>query len=60
MKKENNYFFCYSKDLSNFLKANGISYITKSINPKNKLTFTLFEKDNQLISTLKDYKVQNQ
>ncbi|UOQ47781.1 hypothetical protein MUN88_17260 [Gracilibacillus caseinilyticus] len=60
MKKENNYFFCYSPDLSKEIKRNGISYITKSINPKNGLYYTLFEKDDRLREVLAQYKKQYQ
>lgn len=46
------YFFCYTKSMSNHLKENGIDYLFKAISIKNKKIFTLYEKSPELQTAL--------
>ncbi|WP_342598800.1 hypothetical protein MHB48_15190 [Psychrobacillus sp. FSL H8-0483] len=54
MTKE--YFFCYTKSMSNHLKECGINYIMKSRSIKNNQIFTLYAKSPELQKALDEYK----
>lgn len=45
---ENKFFYCYSIKLKDFLKSQGLNYITKALNPKSKKPYFLFEKSLEL------------
>jgi hypothetical protein len=45
---ENKYFYCYSMPLKDFLKSQGLKYITKAINPRTNTTYFMFEKGEDL------------
>ena len=51
-----NYFFCYNKKVSDFLKSKGIEYITVAIEPKSKRFFSLYYIDDKLKKSLQEYK----
>ncbi|MFB5088629.1 DUF5659 domain-containing protein [Psychrobacillus sp. PGGUH221] len=56
MTKE--YFFCYTKSMSIYLKENGIDYLFKAISIKNKKIFTLYKKSPELQRALDSYEKQ--
>lgn len=49
------FFFCYTKSLSLFLRENGIPYIIKANSIKDGNTFTLYVKGEKLQKALDDY-----
>lgn len=51
-----NYFFCYNKRVSDFLKTKGIYHITVAQDPKTKKIFSLFEITTDLQQALNEYK----
>lgn len=55
---ERDFFFCYNPRLSAFLRYKGINYITKAVNPKNNLLFSLYIKNKELQRALNEYKTQ--
>ena len=46
------YFYCYSCRLKNFIKAFGVDYATKAINPNSKTLYFMFEKSEKLNAIL--------
>jgi hypothetical protein len=48
VKLENKFFYCYSVRMKDFLKSQGICYITKALNPKSKRPYFMFEKSQNL------------
>ncbi|MGG3845576.1 hypothetical protein [Aeribacillus composti] len=54
-----NYFFCYNKNVSDFLKSKGIEFITVAIHPKTKKMFSLYKIDDILQKALNEYKEKN-
>ncbi|MGM7635494.1 hypothetical protein [Bacillus sp. Hm123] len=53
---EKDFFFCYSKKLSNFLTYKEIKYITRAINPATKTMFSMYVKNETLQKALDEYK----
>lgn len=51
-----NFFFCYTIELSNYLKENGINYIFKGRSIKDGSIFTLYQKTEKLQNLLNDFK----
>lgn len=49
------YFFCYTKSMSLYLKENGINYLFKAISIKNNQIFTLYKKTDELQKALDSY-----
>lgn len=47
MTKKSNYFFCYSKRLSDFLQKENIQFITVAKDVKTDRFFSLYEIDNK-------------
>lgn len=45
---ENNYFYCYSCKLKDFLKSQNLRYIMKGLHYKSKRPFFMFEKSKEL------------
>jgi len=45
---ENKYFYCYSVRMKDFLKSQGLAYITKALNPKTNRPYFMFEKSKEL------------
>lgn len=45
---ENNLFYCYSVKMKDFIKSQGINYITKAIHPKTSRVFFIFNKGLEL------------
>lgn len=43
-----NYFYCYSKRMSYFIRSFGISYANRGINSNTKITYYKFEKSERL------------
>lgn len=48
MDKPNDLFYCYSCKMKDFIKSQGISYITKAIHPKTNRVFFIFNKSKEL------------
>lgn len=46
------YFYCYSVRLKSFLKAFGVEYITKGINPHTNTMYFMFERSDKLNAIL--------
>lgn len=51
-----NYFFCYNKRVSDFLKTKEIHHITVAQDPKTKKIFSLFEINDSFKKALDEYK----
>lgn len=45
---ENKYFYCYSIKMKDFIKSQGIDYITKALNPKSQKPYFMFNKSKEL------------
>ena len=45
MKKYNDYFYCYSNNIKEFLMKRGHRYITIAINPNSNMQYWLFKRD---------------
>jgi hypothetical protein len=56
MKAEQNYFFCYSRDLMAKLKKEGFSYICCAIHEKSNKKFWLFERVEGLHGVVSNFK----
>jgi hypothetical protein len=52
---ENKYFYCYSVRLKDFLKSQGLSYITKAINTHSGKPYFMFEKSDFLDGAIKKW-----
>ena len=52
------FFFCYTKELSDFLSQNDLYYIFKAKSIKDNSVFTLYEKSDRLQGLLDEYKNQ--
>ncbi len=50
------YFFCYTKKVSDYLKEKGFEHITVAQDPKTKKIFSLFKINEELQKALKAYK----
>lgn len=53
----NDFFFCYTRILSVYLKERGIPYILKANSVKDGNTFTLYIKTDELQEALREYKL---
>lgn len=56
----NNFFFCYSKSLADYLISNNFEPITVAMNPKNNKLFSLFIRNdsfNQMLTEYNQYKI---
>ena len=49
------FYFSYSKIESDFLKDKGLFYITKAIHPQSKVCFTMWDRNDELLESLKEY-----
>ncbi|MEC1786064.1 hypothetical protein [Schinkia azotoformans] len=49
------FYFSYSKIESDFLKDKGLFYITKAIHPQSKVCFTMWDRTEDLLSSLKEF-----
>ncbi len=49
------YFYCYSFKMKDFIKENGLQYITKAINPKTQTPYFMFEKSQMLDNLIKKW-----
>lgn len=54
-----NYFFCYNKTVSDFMRTKGIHHITVAMDVKTKKIFSLFEITNEFQQALDEYKAQS-
>ena len=52
---DRDFYFCYTKSMSIYLKERGISYIFKAKSIKNSETFTIYLKTSQLQKALDEY-----
>lgn len=53
---KDDFFFCYTKSMSLFLREKGISYIFKGKSIKDSNIFTLYLKGEKLQNALDEYK----
>lgn len=56
---EQDFFFCFTKKLSIFLKEEGISYIIKARSIKDNVIYTVYQKTDELQRALDKYKKIN-
>lgn len=54
--KSSDFFFCYTKSLSLYLKEKGIPYIIKASSIKDGNIFTLYAKGEKLQEALDEFK----
>lgn len=50
------FFYCYNRKVSEFLKSKGISYIHVAMEPKSRKLYSLYYINNELQSALNEYK----
>lgn len=50
-----NYFYCYSKRMSYFIRSFGISYISRGINTNTKISYYKFKKSERLDEIIRLY-----
>lgn len=53
-RDEISYFFCYDRNLSNYLKRK-FNHITTAMNPSTKKIFTLFVRTDELSKAINQY-----
>ena len=46
--KNNNIFYCYSVKMKDFIKSQGINYISKGVNKKSNRVYFTFKKSETL------------
>ncbi len=51
------YFFCYNKKVSDWMKTKNIRHITVAQDPKTKKIFSLFEINESFKKALEEYKL---
>lgn len=56
MKNKTNHFFCYNKNVSDFLNEEGVKFITVARDLKTQKVFSLYEADSELQAALDKYK----
>lgn len=56
---EQDFFFCFTRKLSIFLKEEGISYIIKARSIKDNAIYTVYQKTDELQRALDKYKKIN-
>ena len=56
MEHKQEYFFCYTKRLSEYLQEMGFNYITVAQDPKTKKIFSLYPITAELHKTIQAYK----
>jgi hypothetical protein len=54
--KNSNFFFCYNKTVSDFLKAKGVKHVCVAQDVKTSKIFSLFEITNEFQAALAEYK----
>lgn len=54
--KKDDFFFCYTKIMSDFLKGKGIKYIFKAKSIQDGSVFTLYQKSDELQKALDEFK----
>ena len=55
MNEKRDYFFCYTKGLSDHLQERGFQFITVAQDPKTKRIFSLYEITPELKSAISKY-----
>lgn len=48
IQSRSNYFYCYSCLMKDFIKSQGLKYITKGLHPKSGRPYFMFEKSLEL------------
>jgi len=56
--KTGDFFFCYTKAMSDFLSDKNISYFMKAKSIKDNNIFTMYQKSDELYNAINDYKKQ--
>lgn len=56
MEHKQEYFFCYTRSLSDHLVTRGFKYITVAQNPKSQKLFSLFPITDELHEAIKEFK----
>lgn len=54
------FHYCYSKRVSDFLSYKGIKYIKKGVNTKNDKIYSMYLKNSKLQNALNEYRQLNQ
>jgi len=52
---DNKFFYCYSVKMKDFLKSQGFNYITKALNPNSKRPYFMFNKSQELDSSIQKW-----
>lgn len=60
LKLKNEYFFCYSKGLKNWISNNNVSHITKAKAISNDKEFWLFEQSEELAELVTEYEANKE
>ncbi|EKN68053.1 hypothetical protein P9E76_15375 [Schinkia azotoformans] len=55
LKVKERFYFSYSKKESDFLKEKGLFYITKAIHPQSNVCFTMWDRNEDLLTILKEF-----
>lgn len=55
--EKDQYFFCYNKQVSDFLSEKGMKYITVAIDPKTRKMYSLYKQSDLLNQLLTEYKL---
>ena len=53
LDKSNDLFYCYSCKMKDFIKSQGLSYLTKAKHPKTDRVFFIFKKSGELDEVIK-------
>ena len=56
----NRYFYCYSYNLKEFLRSNGLRFITAAVNMNTQKKYWVFEGDQELNRLLDVWKSRRQ
>lgn len=59
-KLKQQYFFCYSKGLKNWISNNNVSHITKAKAISNDKEFWLFEQSEELAELVTEYEANKE
>ncbi|MDN3956210.1 hypothetical protein [Sporolactobacillus laevolacticus] len=58
--KNSQFFYCYDKELKNFLLSNGLRYITHAISIRDHMGFYMFWQSEELTKLITEFKQQKE
>lgn len=58
--KNSQFFYCYDKNLKNFLLENGLRYITHAISIRDKRAFYMFWQSEELTKMIAEFQQQRE